>query len=132
MKKLFLYLFLISLTLILTACSGEDNENTVDDSTNLINIDMVTEGSWVDGKGDTRSNPEMYMTEKIAYNTNEDYNLSRNAYVSFYEDEQFLKTVRYQGGFSDFPFILENVENSNNIIISFNNAWLDEIELIKK
>lgn len=123
---------MISLIIVLSACSGEDNDNSIEESKNLINLDMITEGTWIDGKGNKRMNTEMYMTENIAFNTNENYSLSRNAYVSFYEDDQFLKTVRYQGGFSDFPFKLENIENSNNIVISFNKTWLDEIELTKK
>lgn len=132
MRKLLIYTLMISLIIVLSACSGEDNDNSIEESKNLINLDMITEGTWIDGKGNKRMNTEMYMTENIAFNTNENYSLSRNAYVSFYEDDQFLKTVRYQGGFSDFPFKLENIENSNNIVISFNKTWLDEIELTKK
>lgn len=135
-KKLTVFLMIFT-TIVLFGCNSDNESVTVSESVetknvNLIDDENLIEGEWIDGAGDVKSNSKMYRTEKIEFNSEEDYILSRNAYVSSYKDDEFIETVRFQGGFADFPFDLEIGEDANQIVVSFSQKWLEEIEITKK
>jgi len=133
-KKLIISLLFVIVT-VLGACNNSsndevdaDNENT----NNLINTEELVEGEWIDTKGEHQENAGMYHTQSIDYSSSNEYALFANSYVSYYNAEEFIKTIRYSGEVKDIPHNLESVEDADNVILSFSEQWVDEIELIKE
>lgn len=92
---------------------------------------MLVEGEWLTFKGEIAKNKKMYRTYSIPYSGHYKYSLSAGAYVSYFKDNTFLKTIRLKGPSSMLPYELENVSGANNIYISFDEKWLDKIHLDK-
>lgn len=128
-------------TVILTACSSEDtgeqaNSKTVESNeatsgSNLIETDSLIHDNWIDTKGQEHANDSMLRTESIAYISSKEYVLSQNSYVSYFKDDDFIKTIRYSSEDNE-PFNLESVNEANNIILSFYKRWENDITLTKE
>ncbi|WP_052256866.1 hypothetical protein [Salinicoccus sp. YB14-2] len=136
-------ILLTSIVLLLSACSSTDNDTkgedivneedtSENDQTNLIDMEELVEGKWIDTKGIEQSNPKMLQTEPIGYTSNNSYILNGHAYVSYYKDGEFIKTNRYSGTVSDLPFTLEEVNEADTILLSFHEQWSESISLIKE
>lgn len=109
---------------------SSENENSSKE--NLIDKSSLTKGVWIGASGSENNNDNMLLTETIKYDSSNQYQLIGNAYVAFYNDNNFIETVRYQGSSEDFPYEVETVENANNIRISYFEKWEDDILLTKK
>lgn len=73
----------------------------------------------------------MIQTNPIPYVSTKNYILSENSYVSYFKDDEFIKTIRYSSE-TDEPFELKKVEEANNIRLSYYKKWEDTISLIKE
>lgn len=119
-KRLILILLIIP---VVSGCALFQSE----DEGNLIDTENLNEGSWIGFTGEHHSNSEYVYTESIDYNPSNNYILNRNAYISYFNDDDFLKTVQHAGGNE-----IDTVEDANNIVISFNRDRIDIIELIRE
>lgn len=129
--------------LLLTACGNDEpedqTEETAEETTeettetpenqegNLIDFDTLDEGYWVDYDGTEASNSQMLTTQMISYNPENEYTITRGAYVSYYNDEEFISTVN-----TPDDSVIDTVDEANNIKLSFNEAFLDQMELTEE
>lgn len=113
------------------AYSGIDTANSENES-NKIEKNNLVDGKWINMKGEEMSNESMYRTEKIDYSPSSSYFVNGGVYVSYYDGVSFLKTERLSGPVGDLPFELEEIEDANNIIVSFDKNQLNDIVLSEK
>lgn len=145
-----LFLFSCTATLILGACSSDEQNRSGKDETitkksdetstdesksadvnNLIDKNDFTEGIWINQEGENMENEEMITSGIISYNPDSEFELSRTGYVSYYNDDSFIKTVLYDYNES-YPLSIETVQDSNNIRVSFNKRYTEDVVLIEK
>src|SRR5699024_4319541 len=131
-------LLLLSSAFLLASCNDDSNndssnseqnnsesdseyalENESSSKDNLIDKSSLTKGAWIGASGSENSNDNMLLTETIEYDSSKQYQLTGNAYIAFYNDNNFIETVRYQGSSEDFPYEVETVENADSIRISY-------------
>lgn len=93
---------------------------------NLIDTGSLTEGSWMGYDGEAVENEEMRTTEKIDYDPSTTYEINRSSYVSYFNGEDFIETIQYNG---EPPMTLDTVEEADSIVISFNQYNEDTINL---
>lgn len=103
----------------------EEVQNNISEN-NLINFDTIEEGTWIYYDGEFIQGDQMMLTESIKYNPESEYILNSGAYVSYFNDDEFIQTTLYSEG---FPLNIDTVEDANNIRLSFNRAFSDRIEL---
>lgn len=119
MKRKMSFVSLLLGIILLTACNSNSDGN-------LMSVDSLTEGSWISYDGEPTENEEMRTTEAIDYDPSKTYEINRSSYVSYFNGEEFIKTVQYS---KEPPMTLETVEEANSIKISFNQYNEDTIEL---
>lgn len=90
---------------------------------------FLINGEWITFSGAFAKNTKMYRTYSISYSNKYKYTLNVGAYISYYNGNSFLKTIRLKGPASMLPYELENVPDADNIYISFDQKYLDKIEL---
>ena len=112
----------IALIILLSACNGENNSND-----NLINKVNIIEDRWVNYKGISENNKAMMQSQFIPYNPENDYEVSRDTYVSYFNGEDFIKTELYK----DTPDMLNTVEEADGIILSFNKNNRNGMQLVE-
>lgn len=105
--------------MFLSACGSGSGDN-------LIDTGSLTEGSWMGYDGDAVENEEMRTTEKIDYDSSKTYEINRSSYVSYFNGEDFIETIQYNG---EPPMTLDTVEEADSIVISFNQYNEDTINL---
>ena len=118
MRKLLIITFL---SLVLLA-SCTNNSNTID------NIDFK-KGQWIHYNGDIDKNKGVSMSEKLDYDSDSSYKVNTVAYVSYYNEDQFIKTIKYDG---KMPETIKNVKNANKIIISVFKKDESKFKLMKQ
>lgn len=130
MKRL---LCAITLTgsMLLTGCNlSENSEDDTEQSVNLMNVETLNDEGWINFDGEISSSAnEMVHTESISYIPNNEYLLSDSAYVSYFNNDDFIKTVLHDG---ENPIKISNVEEANNIKLSFSNKKAERIVLSEK
>ena len=105
--------------MFLSACGSGSGDN-------LIDTGSLTEGSWMGYDGEAVENEEMRTTEKIDYDSSKTYEINRSSYVSYFNGENFIETIQYNG---EPPMTLDTVEEADSIVISFNQYNEDTINL---
>lgn len=105
--------------MFLSACGSGSGDN-------LIDTGSLTEGSWMGYDGEAVENEEMRTTEKIDYDPATTYEINRSSYVSYFNGEDFIETIQYNG---EPPMTLDTVEEADSIVISFNQYNEDTINL---
>lgn len=115
------------LMIAIVALSGCNLFSDEEPEGNLISTETLTEGSWIGFKGESHENNQYVHTEPIDYNPMNTYILNMNAYVSYYDDERFIKTIQHPGG---NPISSES--DANNLVISFNEDRIDKIEFARE
>lgn len=126
MKNSFkLFIVTVLSVLVLTACNSEYNQS----SDNLIDTGSATEGSWVGYNGENVEDEEMLTSELIPYDSNENFEINRSSYVSYFNGDEFIETKLYS---DDMPATIETVEDADGIKVSFNQYNKDAIELTAK
>jgi|SRR5699024_5563538 len=146
MKKLMLSL---SLCLFLFACSNEkmesedqnqDNQSEQNESgnnssqnvksekndteSNLISFENISQNQVIDYNGQIYDNEKYNITDKIEYNPRKNYSLSHGSYVSYFKNDEHIKTIRYEENVE-----IDQVKNANHIRISFPKFRGDYISL---
>lgn len=132
----------VLMTLLLAGCSSgteesqvgqtdvtETEENDVEDNnSNLIDFDSVTEDFWIQYNGGESKDEKMMYTDKISYNSSNEYELNIDGYVSYYNGDEFLETILH---IEDKPQTIKTNTDANNIVISFKKSFKDA-SLIQK
>lgn len=125
----------------LSAESEENNEATADNATEsesesteesaeeepthdtgLLDLSDNEEG-WITFDGDVGGNNEYRITPAIDYDPNINYEINNGAYVTYYSGEEFIKTVQQAEG------SIEQVEEADNIKVSYHNTFRNKISL---
>src|SRR5699024_1254433 len=128
----------------LSAESEENNEATADNATEsdsesteesaeeepthdtgLLDLSDNEEG-WLNFEGGVGRNNEYRMTPAIDYDPNKDYEINNGAYVTYYSGEEFIKTVQQTEG------SIEQVEEADNIKVSYHNSFRNKISLAEQ
>ncbi|WP_462420199.1 hypothetical protein [Salinicoccus sp. Marseille-QA3877] len=105
--------------------SESEAESTEEDPTHdtgLLDLSDNEEG-WLNYEGDVGGNNEYRITPKIDYNPNKNYEINKGAYVTYYSGDEFIKTVQQAEG------LIEQVENADNIQVSYHNSFRNTISL---
>lgn len=134
------YILAIFVTLFLAACStNTDNqvnenveaENTetivVEKDSNLIDFETVNENFWISYGGSESEDEKMLYTEPISYDSNKNYSMNIDGYISYYKDDEFLETILH---IEDKPQQIDTIVGANNIVLSFKKSF-DNAELIE-
>lgn len=120
--RLVTFSILIVIILVLAACNIENNSNE-----NLINkVDTVSD-NWINYKGISENDKNMIHSQFIPYNPKNNYKVSHDTYVSYFNGDEFIKTELYE----DTPEIINSVEEADGIILSFNKEHKSGMQLTK-
>ena len=104
--------------------TDDSNEEPSHDS-GLLELSENEEG-WLNFEGDVGENSEYRITPEIEYNPDTDYEINNGAYVTYYNGDEFIKTVQQAEG------VIEQVEDADNIKVSYHNSFGNKISLIEK
>lgn len=85
--RLFKFSMYIGIIIVLGACNTENNSNY-----NLINKTNVVGDRWINYKGVSENDKSMIQSQFIPYDPNNKYEVSLNTYLSYFNDENFIKT----------------------------------------
>lgn len=103
-----------------TDSSEEKKEpKTFDINSVIDNTGIETKGNWIQKDGSLAPLSDFVISEPIDYNFEDTYKIHLSGYVSYFEDEEFIKTVRYS---KEVPDEIESVSNANNIKVSYRPA----------
>lgn len=94
---------------------------------NLINKVNAVENQWIDYSGTVETDNNMMKSQFIPYNSNEDYIVNNDVYVTYYKGEDFITTELH-----DAETELENVADADGVILSFNKGNKNGMKLINK
>ena len=110
--------------------AAEDaDDDSIDETSshdNLLEFEG-TETGWINFDGEISDNNEYRITTAIEYEPEKDYTLTIGSYISYYSGEEFIKTVQHNPEES-----VEQVEEADNIKVSYHYTFEDRIELIKE
>jgi len=132
--------------LVLSACSGEDgnNEEETDDNNNLSEETSETketsnvtngesvlnlndsEAGWVNFNGEHAGSIDYRVSPKIEYDSSETYVLNIDAYISYFNDDEFIETKLTSKG----P--IESIDNADNIRVSYHKSFEERLTLTKE
>lgn len=126
-------------TFLLSGCGAVGQQNQSESANaeiseeNILLVDRsdVTENQWIDTKGEIQKNSEMVSVGPVGYMSDEKYLINKTAYISYFNEDKFLKTILYDYK-NDFPIEIESVSEANEIYISFNKKNSDTIQLTKE
>src|SRR5699024_8766580 len=80
-----------------TERGSESNEESSEEEpthdTGLLDLSDTEEG-WLNFEGDVGGNAEYRITPEIEYNPDTDYEINNGAYVTYYNGDEFIKTVQ--------------------------------------
>lgn len=106
--------------------STDDSNEEPSHESGLLDLSDTEEG-WLNFKGEVGSNAEYRITPAIEYNPNSDYEINNGAYVTYYNGDEFIKTVLH-----DEAGVIEQVDDADSIRLSFHNSFLDRISLTEQ
>lgn len=113
---------LLVIILVLAACNIENNSNE-----NLINKVNTVSDNWINYKGISENDKSMIQSQFIPYNPKNNYKVSHDTYVSYFNGDEFIKTELYE----DTPEIINSIEEADGIILSFNKEHKSGMQLTK-
>lgn len=119
---------LINLTLfivILSSCNLSGEADTTNE--NLINKVNTVNDRWVNYEGISENDKSMLHSQFIPYNPDNNYEVSLDTYVSYFNGENFIKTELYE----DTPNIIDTVKEADGIILSFNKENKSGMQLVE-
>src|SRR5699024_3595174 len=94
--------------------STDEKEENVENKSNNSLLDLKeTEKGWINFEGEVGDNAEYRITPKIDYNPDKNYEINIGAYISYYNNDEFIKTIQQAEG------IIEKVEEADSIIVSY-------------
>ena len=105
--------------------TDESSEEEPSHDTGLLDLNDNEEG-WLNFEGEIGGNNEYRITPAIDYDPNKDYEINNGAYVTYYSGEEFIKTVQQSEG------IIEQVEEADNIKVSYHNSFRNKISLTEQ
>lgn len=114
---------LMIIILVLSACDLSKIENNSND--NLVNKINVVEDHWINYEGISENDKNMVKSQFIPYKPKENYEVSHDSYVSYFNGDEFIKTELYE----DTPEIISSVEEADGIILSFNKEHKSGMQL---
>lgn len=118
---MFRLMLVSSLLITLSACQSEP----VND--NLINKVNSIDDSWIDYEGNQDNNNTMVQSQFIPYDPDNEYEVNYPTYISYYNGEEFLETIRYQ----DTPATIEAVAEADGVIVSFNKKNKNGMKMVE-
>lgn len=110
--------------MFLSGCNTQSNN--VKANNNLINKVNAIDDSWTNYDGKQEHNNSMTQSQFIIYDSIQDYKVNYPTYVSYYNGENFIKTVLYK----DPPGEIESVDEADGIIVSFNKKNKSGMQLV--
>lgn len=113
-------LFAVPILFILAACGGNGQDS-------LLNDTEIEEGYYINYNGGESENEEMRTSDFIEYDAESDYSLTRPAYVSYYNEDEFIQTNLYV---DDMPVLIESVSEATHVRVSFNQNNEDNMVFI--
>lgn len=108
-----------------TDATEESSEEEPTHDTGLLDLNDNEEG-WLNFEGEIGGNNEYRITPAIDYDSNKDYEINNGAYVTYYSGEEFIKTVQQEEG------LIEQVEEADNIKVSYHNSFRNKISLTEQ
>ena|SRR5699024_379252 len=112
-----------------TDSDSESTDDSYEESSHdsgLLDLSDTEEG-WLNFEGDIGENSEYRITPEVDYNPETDYEINNGAYISYYNGDEFIKTV-----LQNETGAIEQVEEADNIRLSFHNSFEDRISLTEK
>lgn len=103
-------LLTIPVLFFLAACGGDGEDS-------LLNDAEIAEGYYINYNGGESENAEMLTSDFIEYDAETDYSLTRPAYISYYNDDEFIQTNLYV---DNMPVLIESVPEATHVRVSFN------------
>lgn len=103
-------LLTIPVLFVLAACGGNDDGS-------LLNDAEIEEGYYINYNGEESENAEMRTSDFIEYDDGSDYSLTRPAYISYYNEDEFIQTNLYV---DNMPVLIESVPEATHVRVSFN------------
>ena len=113
-------LFAVPILFILAACGGNGQDS-------LLNDTEIEEGYYINYNGGGSENEEMRTSDFIEYDAESDYSLTRPAYVSYYNEDEFIQTNLYV---DNMPVLIESVSEATHVRVSFNQNNEDNMVFI--
>lgn len=110
-------LFTVPLLFILAACGGNDEDS-------LLNDAGIEEGYYINYNGGESENRDMRTSDFIEYDSGTDYSLTWPAYLSYYNEEDFIQTNLYV---DSMPVLIEAVPDATHVRLSYNQNNEDAI-----
>ena len=92
---------------------------------NLLNKVNAVENQWINYDGTVEQDNSMMNSQFIPYHSYKTYIVNNDAYVSYYEGEDFI-TTELHGAESE----LATVEEADGVILSFNKDNKNGIKLV--
>src|SRR5699024_1688680 len=77
----------------------------------------IEEGYYINYNGGESENEEMRTSDFIEYDAESDYSLTRPAYISYYNEDEFIQTNLYV---DNMPVLIESVPEATQVRVSFN------------
>lgn len=119
--------------------SGEINESTegaetsegegkVSNSTpqdNMLDLENFEPG-WINFEGELKGSPDYRVTPEISYDPASQYKLNIGAYISYFNNGEFIETVQSSSG------SIDQIEGADTIRVSYHKSFTDNISLTKK
>ena len=117
-------LILLNISFLLSSCSTHLTNTKIND--NLINKVNAIDDSWTNYDGEQERNNSMTQSQFIPYDSIQDYKVNYPTYISYYNGEDFIKTVLYK----DPPDEIESVDEADGIVVSFNKKNKSGMQLV--
>lgn len=119
--KMLRLMLVSSLFITVSACQSEETTD------NLINKVNSIDDSWINYEGQREDNNTMVQSQFIPYHPDEQYEVNYPTYISYYDGEEFLETIRHQ----ETPMTVETVEEADGVIVSFNKKNKNGMKMVK-
>src|SRR5699024_8756867 len=105
--------------------TGDSSSEESSHDSGLLDLSDNEEG-WLNFEGEVSGNTEYRITPEIEYNPDTDYEINNGAYVTYYNGDEFIKTVQQGEG------VIEQVEDADNIRVSYHNSFGNKIALTEQ
>lgn len=123
-KKVINLVTLVSIVILLAGWGTELNNTKANN--NLINKVNAVDDSWTNYDGEQKLNNSMTQSQFIPYDSIQEYKVNYPTYVSYYNGEDFIKTVLYK----NTPDEIESVDEADGLIVSFNKKNKPGMQLV--
>lgn len=97
-------------------------------SDNLSDVRNATKNNWT-GYNVEQVKDEEVTSELILYNSDNDPEINRPSYISYFNSEEFIETKLYE---EDLLATIDTFEETDDIKVSFSQNTKDEVKLVEK